>query len=59
MLPQSLLHCMNPPASFLAVPPTVRLSILMVGMPTPTGHGLSVFTAGADAFVEFEVVADH
>src|ERR1700733_16189710 len=23
------------------------------------GHGLTIFTAGADAFVEFQVVADH
>ena len=30
-------YCMKPPGSFLAVPPTVRRSILMVGMPTPTG----------------------
>ena len=30
-----LLH--EPAGSFLAVPPTVKRSILMVGMPTPTG----------------------
>ena len=31
----------------------------MVGMPDADGYGLACFAAGADAFVEREVVADH
>ena len=41
------------------VPPTVMRSSLTVGMPTPTGTLWPGFAAGADAFVEGEVVADH
>src|SRR5205814_10149784 len=33
-------HCMKVPTSFFAVPPTVRRSILMVGIPTSTGTAL-------------------
>ncbi len=41
------------------VPPTTMRSSLMVGMPTPTGHALAFFPAGADAFIEAQIVAHH
>ena len=52
-------YCMNPPGSFLAVPPTVRRSTFSGRNADADGHGLSVFPAGAYAFVELQIVADH
>ncbi len=41
------------------VPPTTMRSSLMVGMPDADGHALAFLAAGADAFIEAQIVADH
>jgi hypothetical protein len=50
---------MNPLLSRLAVPPTVIAIDFNGRDANADGNGLSIFAAGADAFVEFQIVADH
>ncbi len=54
-----MFYCMNPPGSFLGGAADGQAVDFQRGNADADGHGLSIFAAGADAFVEFQIVADH